>query len=142
MIQDVLAVEGFLMEHLPSHLNLFPSQMGSLEILQSGQGPASGVYLGKDMWHHGEMTTQGEREARPGSGGSSLRSMGEARKFGKRAFGASLAPGGTVCQARSSLWEHEGCSWWWNRLWGGGGSVTQRGQGTTGALGQLVLPPA
>lgn len=102
MIQDVLAVEGFFNGTSPISPQLVslsvPSQMGSLEILQCGQGPASGVYLGKDMWHHGEMTTQAERGARPGSGGSSLRSMGEARKFGKRAFGASLTPGGTVCQ--------------------------------------------
>lgn len=80
MIQDVLALEGFLMEPLPSHLRsalglCFPSvlfQMGSLENLQPGQGPASGVYLGKDMWHPGRVRSKAGigwlRSQEPGRG--------------------------------------------------------------------------
>lgn len=135
MVPDVLALEGFLIEYLPSHLKSAQGLHFPLSALPDGisgdpavwTGARSGVYLGKDMWHHGEMTSPAEGAVRPGSGGSGLRSMGEAKKFGKRAFGASLAPGGTMCQARSSVWEHEGCSWWWNRLWGVGGSCDPKG---------------
>lgn len=108
-----------------------PSQVGSLEILQSGQGPARGVYLGKDEWHRGEMTTQAEGEARPGSGGSALGSMREVRKFGQRAFEASLTAGARSGRMRDVLGEGTGP--------GCGvvvAAVTQRGQGTPGPLGQ------
>lgn len=117
MIQDVLALEGFLMEPLPSHLRsalglCFPSvlfQMGSLEDLQPGQGPASGVYLGKDMWHPGRV------RSKAGIGWLRSHEPGRGQEVWQ-APGASLPPAGTICQGRSSAGEDEGCSWCWNRL--------------------------